>query len=144
MKNSPTNKSGSFIKDDRHEDCERCRIKNSKVRVCDHYKSGILQSNPSQLSLRELNPGMPSKIDINDSNRINLFPAPIQNNGSHKTLTERYGGSSTSDGITPAAGPMGGETELELLKFMSAANVNQNFSAKKDGDMGFSPLLEKI
>jgi hypothetical protein len=32
MKNSPTNKSGSFIKEDKHEDCERCRIKNSKVR----------------------------------------------------------------------------------------------------------------
>jgi len=77
MKNSPTNKSGSFIKEDKHEDCERCRIKNSKVRVCDHHKSSILQPNPSQLSLRELNGGMPSKIDINETNRINLFPAPL-------------------------------------------------------------------
>ena len=54
MKNSPTNKSGSFINDDKHEDCERCRIKNSKVRCSHHYKSGILQPNPSQLSLKEL------------------------------------------------------------------------------------------
>jgi hypothetical protein len=86
---------------------------------------------------------MPSKIDINETNRINLFPAPLQNNGSLKTFTERYGGSSTGDAITPA-GPLGGETELELLKFMTTENVNKNFSPYRGGDTENPSMLENI
>ena len=48
MRNSPNNKSSSFIKDDKQEDCERCRVKNSKIR-CTHqqHKSSFLQPNAS-------------------------------------------------------------------------------------------------
>ncbi len=35
MRNSPNNKSSSFIKDDKQEECERCKAKNSKIR-CSH------------------------------------------------------------------------------------------------------------
>ena len=140
MKNSPANKSGSFIKEDKGDECERCKVKNSKVRCTHNHRSGLLQTNSSQISLRGESNGMLSKIEINDTNRINLFPAPL-NNGSQKNLTERYGGSSTGDATTPA-GPMGGETEMELLKFMTTENLNANNTPDK-GDTAKLSKLDK-
>ena len=128
LKNSPSQKSSvglnknsssaSFLKEDKGETCERCIIKNGKMR-CAHLKKGSYIHN-SSFGLQN----MPSKIDIAESSNhriITLFPTQ-QQQSSQKNLTERYG-SSTNDAITPTNnqndnGPQGGETEMDLIKYL--------------------------